>query len=380
MTTETTSVNPNPNTQALSDTGVSIWLDDLSRQRLNSGSLAKLIHSHNVVGVTTNPTIFESAVQSGDSYEAKLSELASRGADAEQAVFEITTSDVRDACDVFADVYKATDGVDGRVSIEVDPRLARDADATITEAKRLYQAVDRENVMIKIPATVEGIEAIAAVLAEGISVNVTLVFSLERYRAVINAFMLGLEKAHADGLDISKIHSVASFFVSRVDSEVDKRLELAAEEGKPGTEKYKSKAAIANARLAHQIAAETFSSERWLLLAERGGHAQRLLLASTGTKDPALSDTLYVTELAAAGVVNTMPEKTLNALADHGEIDGDTMSDTYVESNRVLDGISAAGISYRGVVNALEDEGLEKFDKSWEGLLSTVDQGLARNN
>ncbi|WP_150462595.1 transaldolase [Nesterenkonia ebinurensis] len=378
MTAETTTTG-NPNTKALSDVGVSIWLDDLSRERLHSGSLANLIESHHVVGVTTNPTIFESAVGSGDSYEAQLAELAAKGADAEQAVFEITTSDVREACDVFAGVYAATDGVDGRVSIEVDPRLARNADATIKEAKRLYEAVDRENVMIKIPATVEGIEAIAAVLAEGISVNVTLVFSLERYRAVINAFMLGLEKAHADGLDISKIHSVASFFVSRVDTEVDKRLELAAEEGKPSTEKLKSKAAIANARLAHQIAAESFSSERWLLLAERGGRPQRLLLASTGTKDPSLSDTLYVTELAAAGVVNTMPDKTLNALADHGEVDGDTMTDTYVDSNRVLDGISGAGISYRGVVDTLESEGLEKFVKSWEGLLSTVDEGLKRN-
>ncbi|WP_202912183.1 transaldolase [Nesterenkonia muleiensis] len=379
MTAETTALTGNPNTKALSEVGVSIWLDDLSRERLNSGSLAKLIESHHVVGVTTNPTIFESAVQSGEAYEEQLAKLAAEGADPEQAVFEITTSDVREACDVFAGVYAATDGVDGRVSIEVDPRLAHNADATIAEAKRLAEAVGRENVLIKIPATLEGIEAIAAVLAEGISVNVTLVFSLERYRAVINAFMLGLEKAHADGLDISKIHSVASFFVSRVDSEVDKRLDLAAEEGKPGTEKLKSKAAIANARLAHQIAAESFSSERWLLLAERGGHPQRLLFASTGTKDPSLSDTLYVTELAAAGVVNTMPEKTLNALADHGEVDGDTITDTYVESNRVLDGVSAAGISYRGVVGTLEKEGVEKFEKSWEGLLSTIEEGLKRN-
>ena len=370
----------NPNTQALSDVGVSIWLDDLSRERLNSGSLASLIESHNVVGVTTNPTIFESALQNGEAYEQQLSELADKGADAEQAVFEITTSDVREACDVFAGVYESTGGVDGRVSIEVDPRMARDADATIAEAKRLYDAVGRENVMIKIPATVEGIEAIAATLAEGISVNVTLIFSLERYRAVINAFMLGLEKAHAAGRDLSKIHSVASFFVSRVDGEVDKRLELAAEEGKPGTEKLRSQAAIANARLAHQIAGESFSSERWQLLADRGAHPQRLLLASTGTKDPNLSDTLYVTELAAAGVVNTMPEKTLNALADHGEIDGDTMTDTYVESNRVLDGISAAGISYREVVDHLEADGLSKFYKSWEGLLGTITEGLKRND
>lgn len=379
MSAETAAATENPRTRALSDVGVSIWLDDLSRERLTSGSLAQLITSHNVVGVTTNPSIFEAAVQDGESYDAQLAELAAKGADAEQAVFEITTTDVRDACDVFADVYRATGGVDGRVSIEVDPRLAHDAEATIAEAKRLAEAVGRENVLIKIPATLEGIEAIAAVLAEGISVNVTLIFALERYRAVINAFMLGLEKAYADGHDISKIHSVASFFVSRVDTEVDKRLDLAAEEGKPGTEKLKSRAALANARLAHQIAGETFSSERWLLLAERGGHPQRLLLASTGTKDPSLSDTLYVTELAADGVVNTMPEKTLNALADHGVVDGDTITSGYVEANRVLDGVSAAGISYRGVVDTLEKEGVEKFVKSWDGLLSTIDEGLKRN-
>ena len=369
----------NPNTQALSDLGVSIWLDDLSRERLDSGSLQELISTRNVVGVTTNPTIFENALKNGAAYEEQLRQLAAEGADADRAVSAITVEDVRRACDVFAEVYTATGGFDGRVSLEVDPRLARDADATIAQARELYRAVDRENVMIKIPATVEGIEAIAAVLAEGISVNVTLVFSLERYRAVINAFMLGLEKAHADGYDISAVHSVASFFVSRVDSEVDRRLELAAEAGRPGTEKLRGATAIANARLAHQIAAESFSSERWQLLADRGAHPQRLLLASTGTKDPNLSDTIYVTELVAGNVVNTMPEKTLEALADHGVVDGDTMTDTYVDSNRVLDGITAAGISYRGVVDTLEEEGLEKFETSWNGLLKTVEDGLRRH-
>jgi transaldolase len=369
----------NPNTQALSDLGVSIWLDDLSRERLNSGSLAKLIDTHNVVGVTTNPTIFESALKDGEAYEAQLAELAASGADVEKAVFDITTSDVREACDVFAQVYRDSDGVDGRVSIEVDPRLAKDTNGTIAQARELAQAVGRENVMVKIPATVEGIEAIATVLSEGISVNVTLVFSLERYRAVINAFMLGLEKAFADGLDISTIHSVASFFVSRVDTEVDRRLELAAEAGRQGTEKLRSAAAIANARLAHQIANESFISERWQVLAERGGHPQRLLMASTGTKDPNLSDTLYVTELIATSVVNTMPEKTLYALADHGTVERDTMTDSYVEANRVLDGVAAAGIRYREVVDTLEAEGLEKFEKSWEGLLQTIDEGLKRN-
>lgn len=380
MTANPETTTANPNTQALSDLGVSIWLDDLSRERLNAGELPTLIAGRNVVGVTTNPTIFENALKNGEAYEQQLAELASAGADAEKAVYEITTDDVRQACDVFADVHSATDGVDGRVSIEVDPRLARDTDGTIAQARQLYEAVGRENVMIKIPATVEGLEAISTVLADGISVNVTLVFSLERYRAVINAFMLGLEKALENGHDISRIHSVASFFVSRVDAEVDKRLELAAEEGKQDAASLRSQAAIANARLAHQIAGESFGSERWQALADRGGHPQRLLLASTGTKDPNLSDTLYVTELAGAGVVNTMPEKTLEALADHGTVDGDTLSDTYVEANRVLDGISAMGISYRDVVDTLEAEGVEKFEKSWEGLLDTITEGLRRNS
>ncbi|GAA3285835.1 transaldolase [Nesterenkonia halophila] len=380
MTANPETTTANPNTQALSDLGVSIWLDDLSRERLNAGELPTLIAGRNVVGVTTNPTIFENALKNGEAYEQQLAELASAGADAEKAVYEITTDDVRQACDVFADVHSATDGVDGRVSIEVDPRLARDTEGTIAQARQLYEAVGRENVMIKIPATVEGLEAISTVLADGISVNVTLVFSLERYRAVINAFMLGLEKALENGHDISRIHSVASFFVSRVDAEVDKRLELAAEEGKQDAASLRSQAAIANARLAHQIAGESFGSERWQALADRGGHPQRLLLASTGTKDPNLSDTLYVTELAGAGVVNTMPEKTLEALADHGTVDGDTLSDTYVEANRVLDGISAMGISYRDVVDTLEAEGVEKFEKSWEGLLDTITEGLRRNS
>ncbi|WP_010525053.1 transaldolase [Nesterenkonia sp. F] len=380
MTANPETTTANPNTQALSDLGVSIWLDDLSRERLNTGELPTLIAGRNVVGVTTNPTIFENALKNGEAYEQQLTELASAGADAEKAVFEITTDDVREACDVFADVHSATDGVDGRVSIEVDPRLARDTEGTIAQARQLHEAIGRENVMIKIPATVEGLEAISTVLADGISVNVTLVFSLERYRAVINAFMLGLEKALENGHDISRIHSVASFFVSRVDAEVDKRLELASEEGKQDAASLRSQAAIANARLAHQIAGESFSSERWKALADRGGHPQRLLLASTGTKDPNLSDTLYVTELAGAGVVNTMPEKTLEALADHGTVDGDTLSDTYVEANRVLDGISAMGISYREVVDTLEAEGVEKFEKSWEGLLDTITEGLRRNS
>lgn len=363
----------NPNTQALSDVGVSIWLDDLSRERLNSGSLAKLIETHNVVGVTTNPTIFESALQNGEAYEQQLSELAAKGADAEQAVFEITTSDVREACDVFADVHSATDGVDGRVSIEVDPRMARDAQATIAEAKRLYEAVGRENVLIKIPATVEGIEAIAATIAEGISVNVTLIFSLERYRAVINAFMLGLEKAHAAGKDISKIHSVASFFVSRVDTEVDARLRAI---GTPEAEALTGRAAVANARLAYRAFEQALDSERWRLLEAAGAPVQRPLWASTGVKDPALPDTLYVTELVAPHTVTTLPEKTLEAVADHGVITADTVTGAYADADALLDAVGAAGVSYQDVVDVLETEGLEKFEAAWDELLGSVRSGL----
>ena len=365
----------NPNTQALSDVGVSIWLDDLSRERLNSGSLAKLIETHNVVGVTTNPTIFESALQNGEAYEQQLSELAAKGADAEQAVFEITTSDVREACDVFADVHSATDGVDGRVSIEVDPRMARDAQATIAEAKRLYEAVGRENVLIKIPATVEGIEAIAATIAEGISVNVTLIFSLERYRAVINAFMLGLEKAHAAGKDISKIHSVASFFVSRVDTEIDGRLD---EIGTDEAAALRGKAGLANARLAYQAYEEVFATPRWQRLEGEGGRRQRPLWASTGVKDPAYPDTLYVTELVADNTVNTMPEKTLDATIDHGEITGDTITGGYDEAQQVLDDLDRLGISYTDVTAKLEREGVDKFEKAWGELLEGVSAELSK--
>ncbi len=298
----------NPNTQALSAAGVSIWLDDLSRERLSSGSLAALIKEKNVVGVTTNPSIFHAALQDGESYAAQVAELAAAGLNAEQAVFKITGEDVANACDLFAPIDAATGGVDGRVSIEVDPRLARKTAETIAEAKELYALVNRENVLIKIPATIEGLEAIAETIAAGISVNVTLIFSLERYRAVINAYLTGLEKAKANGHDLSKLHSVASFFVSRVDTEIDARLNAI------GTEQalaLRGKAGVANAVLAYQVFEESFSSERWNVLAAAGANKQRPLWASTGVKDPALPDTLYVTGLCAPNTVNTMPEKTL---------------------------------------------------------------------
>ena len=358
-------------TQKLSDAGVSIWLDDLSRERLTSGNLAELIKTHNVVGVTTNPTIFAGALSKGAAYAEQMRELAAAGASVEEAVFAATCDDVRNACDVFEPVYKASNGFDGRVSIEVDPRLARDAEGTAKMARELYERVGRENVMIKIPATQEGLRPIAETLAAGISVNVTLIFSLTRYREVINAYMLGLEQALENGKDLSTIHSVASFFVSRVDTEIDARLEATGGDAV----QLKGKAGLANARLAYEVFEEMFSSERWARLQAHGANVQRPLWASTGVKDPALPDTLYVTGLVAPNTVNTMPEATLNAVADHGEITGNTIVPNYSESNKVLDAISAY-VSYPEVVEKLEVEGLSKFDVSWEELLQTVREAL----
>ena len=358
-------------TQKLSDAGVSIWLDDLSRERLTSGNLAELIKTHNVVGVTTNPTIFAGALSKGAAYAEQMRELAAAGASVEEAVFAATCDDVRAACDVFAPVYKASNGFDGRVSIEVDPRLARDAEGTAKMARELYERVGRENVMIKIPATQEGLRPIAETLAAGISVNVTLIFSLTRYREVINAYMLGLEQALENGKDLSTIHSVASFFVSRVDTEIDARLEAAGGDAV----QLKGKAGLANARLAYEVFEEMFSSERWARLQAHGANVQRPLWASTGVKDPSLPDTLYVTGLVAPNTVNTMPEATLNAVADHGEITGNTIVPNYSEANKVLDAISVH-VSYPEVVEKLEVEGLSKFNVSWEELLQTVREAL----
>jgi transaldolase len=275
----------NDNLQALSDAGVSIWLDDLSRDRLDTGNLAELVKVRNVVGVTTNPTIFQLAMSKGTAYDDQLEKLAAAGTSVDDAVFEMTTDDVRNACDVMAPAFEATGGVDGRVSIEVDPRLAHDTEKTVEQAKQLSRAVDRENVLIKIPATLEGLPAITAVLAEGISVNVTLIFSLERYRAVMNAFLSGLEQARENGKDLSKIESVASFFVSRVDTEVDKRLDaIGTEEAKA----LKGKAGVANARLAYQAYEEVFSTPRWKTLEAEGARPQRPLWASHRRQGPCL--------------------------------------------------------------------------------------------
>ncbi|TFC79149.1 transaldolase [Cryobacterium sp. TMS1-20-1] len=363
---------PSPLAQ-LSAAGVSIWLDDLSRERINSGGLQDLIKNSNVVGVTTNPTIFAGALAKGEAYTDQVATLAAAGTNVTDAVFAITTDDVAAACDIFRPVYDATQGQDGRVSIEVEPSLARDAAGTVAEAQQLWKKVNRPNAMIKIPATVEGLEAITATIALGISVNVTLIFSLERHRQVINAYLAGLEQAKAAGIDLSTIHSVASFFVSRVDSEINTRLEAI---GTPEALALKSKAGVANAQLAYQVYEQAFSSERALGLIKAGATKQRPLWASTGVKDASLPDTLYVTELVAPEVVNTMPEKTMMAAADHGVIPADSVTGSYAAANAVLDALGAQGVSYDDVTRLLEEEGLSKFEVSWNELLDTVQTAL----
>ncbi|SEC76140.1 transaldolase [Streptomyces sp. 2231.1] len=359
----------------LSEEGVAIWLDDLSRKRITSGNLAELIDQQHVVGVTTNPTIFQKAISQGDGYDQQLSDLAARKVTVEEAIRMITTADVRDAADILRPVFDATGGKDGRVSIEVDPRLAHNEKATVAEAKQLAWLVDRPNTLIKIPATKAGLPAITSTIGHGISVNVTLIFSLERYRAVMDAYLSGLEKAKERGLDLSLIHSVASFFVSRVDTKIDKRLDgIGTDEAKA----LRGKAAVANARLAYQAYEEVFSSDRWNALEKAGANKQRPLWASTGVKDPAYSDTLYVTELVAPNTVNTMPEATLEATEDHGEITGDTVSGTYEQARADLDALEKLGIAYDDVVQVLEDEGVQKFEASWNDLLKSTQAELER--
>ena len=359
----------------LSDAGVSIWLDDLSRERLVRGTLAELIRDKHVVGVTTNPTIFQKAISGSEIYDEQVRDLARRKVDVGEALRAITTYDVRWGCDVLRPAYDASDSVDGRVSIEVDPRISGETDRTIAEARALWWLVDRPNLFIKIPATVPSLPAIAQCLAEGISINVTLIFSLERYGQVIDAFLDGMERARAAGHDLSRIGSVASFFVSRVDSEVDKRLD------KMGTDEAKSlrgKAAIANARLAYQLYEEKFSSERWKSLEAAGAKPQRPLWASTSTKDPAYDDTMYVLDLVAPGTVNTMPEPTLEALIDHGSYRGETVRPMYSDAQGVLDNLKKLGISYDDVVQVLEDEAIEKFETSWKELIDSIEGEMGK--
>ncbi|MBZ4486507.1 transaldolase [Microbacterium sp. cx-55] len=360
-------------TEQLAAAGVSIWLDDLSRERITTGNLAALITERNVSGVTTNPTIFAGALAKGEAYAEQVATLAAADASVDAAIFEITTEDVQSASDIFRPVYDATRGVDGRVSIEVSPDLAHDTAATVAEAKKLWAKVDRPNALIKIPATKAGLPAITEVIGAGISVNVTLIFSLERYAAVIDAYLAGIEKARDAGLDLSTIHSVASFFVSRVDTEIDKRLKAIDTDEATA---LIGRAGIANARLAYELFEREFETERATSLLAAGANVQRPLWASTGVKDPALPDTLYVTELVAAGTVNTMPEKTLEATFDHAEITGDTITVNYADAHDVFDRLAAVGVDVVDATQVLEDEGVEKFIVSWHELQGTVAEAL----
>lgn len=353
----------------LSAQDVSIWLDDISRERLVSGNLAELVEDKHVVGVTSNPTIFQKALEKGAAYDEQVRELKSRGVGLDDAIRYLMAYDIRWACDVLRPTYDATQGKDGRVSIEVDPRLAHDTTRTIAEAKGLWWLVDRPNVMIKIPATKAGLPAITEAIGAGISVNVTLIFGLDRYDAVMDAYLAGLEKAKAAGVDLSTIRSVASFFVSRVDTEVDKRLDkIGSDEAKA----LRGKAGIANARLAYERYEAVFGGERWKALEAAGAHSQRPLWASTGVKDPAYDDTMYVVDLAAPNTVNTMPEATLDAVADHGVVKGDQVSGTYAAARQVIDDLAGLGIGYDDVIELLEAEGVQKFEDSYAQLAESV--------
>jgi transaldolase len=351
----------------LAAAGVSIWLDDISRGRLITGNLAGLARDKHVTGVTSNPTIFAHAMAKSDDYQDQLRDLALRGIGVEEASRAITTYDIRWAADVLRPAFDASGGVDGRVSIEVDPRLAADTGKTIAEARALWWAVDRPNAYIKIPATPAGVPAIAQCLSEGISINVTLIFSLERYGEVIDAFLTGLEQA--GDRDLAGITSVASFFVSRMDTEVDRRLDKI---GTPEATALRGQTAIANARLAYELYEQHFSSDRWTALAARGARPQKPLWASTSTKDASFRDTMYIEELVAPGTVNTMPEPTLHAVADHGQLRGDTIRGTYDQARKVLADMEALGISYDDVMRVLETEAVEKFAASWHEMLASI--------
>jgi transaldolase len=358
----------------LSEAGVAVWLDDISRERLRTGNLADLIKYFHVIGVTSNPTIFAAALSKGDAYTEQVADLAVRGVNIDEAARSITTYDIRWAADVLRPMYDMTDGQDGRVSIEVDPRIARETAKTIAEARALWWSVDRPNMYIKIPATKEGLPAITAALADGISVNVTLIFSLKRYGEVIDAFMAGLEGAAKAGRDLKTIASVASFFVSRVDTEIDARLDKI---DTPEAQALRGQAAVANARLAYELFEQRSATDRWQALAAAGARPQRPLWASTSTKNPEYRDTMYVTDLVAPGVVNTMPEPTLHDVADHGDVRGNTIAGTYDQARALFQQLAAVGVDYDDVVQVLEDEGVDKFGVSWNQLLETVKKEMA---
>jgi transaldolase len=356
---------PNEKLAELSEAGVAVWLDDLSRDRIRSGDLQSLVDDYSVVGVTTNPTIFAAAISGSDSYDDQVHAMAVRKISVGEALRTITAADVRDACDLLAPVAQRT-GRDGRVSLEVAPDMAHDTDATAAEAAHLWWLVDRPNLFIKIPATREGLAAITTSIARGISVNVTLIFSIERYRAVMDAYLSGLEQRVADGGSLAGIESVASFFVSRVDTEIDRRLEKAGADPS-----LKGKAALANAQLAYQAYEEVISSARWRALQAQGANTQRPLWASTGVKNQDYPDTLYVSGLIAPDTVNTMPEKTLKAYADHGR-PGTPIQRTYDEAAQVMKAVADAGVDLDDVFEVLEAEGVQKFADSWDELTESV--------
>jgi len=363
--------------QELADAGVAVWLDDLSRPRLQSGSLAAMVEQGDIVGITTNPTIFAKAIGAGSGYEAQLRELALRGTAIGEALRLLTAWDVRAACDVLRPVFDRSAGRDGRVSIEVDPRISGDAERTAAEARGLWWLVDRPNLFIKIPATLAGLPAITACLAEGISVNVTLIFSLERYEAVLAAFLSGLEQRAAAGGGLDGVESVASFFVSRVDTEADRRLAaLPTDSDEQDTAadvaRLHGQAAIANARLAYALYEDALASPRWKALAKKGARLQRLLWASTGVKDKAFDDTRYVVDLVAPDTVNTMPEATLQAVADHGKVRGNTIRGSYDAAQIVLDDLARIGVDMADVAATLEAQGVASFAKSWDELIASV--------
>jgi transaldolase len=363
--------------QELAAAGVAVWLDDLSRPRIQSGSLEQLVEQGDIVGITTNPTIFAKAIGDGSGYEEQLRDLALRGTAIGETLRLLTAWDVRAACDILRPVFDGTDARDGRVSIEVDPRIAQDAKRTTAEARGLWWLVDRPNLFIKIPATLAGLPAISACLAEGISVNVTLIFSVERYRAVLDAYMTGLEQRAAAGESLKGVESVASFFVSRVDTEVDRRLGEAAthdydKDASAEVARLRGQAAIANTHLAYELYTETLRSRRWKALAAGGARPQRLLWASTGVKDKAFEDTRYVVELVAPDTVNTMPEATLQAVADHGKVRGDTIQGGYAAARSVLNGLHRIGVDMADVASTLEVQGIASFAKSWDELIASV--------
>lgn len=359
------------NINELGKAGTSVWLDDLSRSKItgpDNHSLPHRIKHDGVVGVTTNPSIFGAAITGATEYAADIA--AMKGATVDEVITKLTTDDVRAACDLFTEIYSSTGGVDGRVSIEVDPRSAHDTAKTVEEGKALYALVNRPNVMIKVPATLEGLPAITSLIAEGISVNVTLIFSIERYAMVIDAFMKGIEARIAAGKSVADVHSVASFFISRIDTAIDPILKAA------GKNELLGKAAVANAHLAYELYINESTSPRWAELAAQGAHMQRPLWASTGVKDPSYEDTRYVIELVAANCVNTMPQSTLDALIDHGVFRGDTITSAIAQSRADLAAIEAAGVSLANVTTELEIDGVKKFADAWNSLLDSVSKAM----